>query len=227
MIIQENISLSNFTTFRTGGAARYFVKVKSVEDLKKAVCFAKEKKQPFFVLGKGANMLVSDDNYHGVVIKMEIGGIECEKRKNGVVRVTAGAGIDWDSFVRITVKNGYQGLENLSYIPGTVGASAVGNIGAYGVEAKDFISSVHAFNTDSMKIEKFSKKKCEFKYRESFFKTKKGKKYIVIKVFFDLHLKNKFKIDYNDVKDYFLRKKIVNPNQKKRDHTISRDQSYF
>lgn len=206
MKIRENVPLANFTTFRTGGNARYFARVKSIEELKKAVRFAQEKKLPFFVLGRGANVLVSDDGFHGLAIKMEIGGMRFENN-----RAVAGAGVPWDSFVAKTVKCGFAGLENLSLIPGTIGAAAVGNIGAYGTEIKDHIFSVEAFNTETMKIKKFSNKECAFKYRESFFKTKTGKKYIVASVAFSLNKNKKLKTDYKDVREFFSRKKIISP----------------
>ena len=207
--IQENIPLKDFTTFRTGGMARFFARVKNVEELKRAVRFAKEKRLPFFVLGRGANVLVSDDGFRGVVIKMEIVGIKFETN-----RVTAGAGVLWDSFVSETVKKGLVGLENLSFIPGTVGASAVGSIGAYGTDVKDIIVSVEALNTETLRIKKFSNKECAFDYRESFFKTKKGKKYIVTNVTFALSKEKKFKTEYKDVKEYFFSHKIISPTQK-------------
>ncbi|MCK9351821.1 MAG: UDP-N-acetylmuramate dehydrogenase [Candidatus Paceibacterota bacterium] len=205
---EENISLKDFTTFRTGGAARYFVRVKNVEDLKSALRFANKNKLPFFILGRGANVLVSDDGFFGVVIKMEIGGIQFINN-----RVIAGSGEDWDPFVAATVEHGLIGLENLSLIPGTVGASACGNIGAYGVEAKDLIFSVEALNTETMRMKKFSNKACAFGYRESFFKKAEGKKYIITKVSFDLG-KKKLKTDYKDVQEYFERKKIMEPTSK-------------
>jgi UDP-N-acetylmuramate dehydrogenase len=208
MKIEENILLKDFTTFRTGGLARYFARVKNIEELKTAVRFAKEKKLPFFVLGRGANVLISDDGFRGVVIKMEIGGIFFEGTK-----AIAGTGENWDSFVEKTVKHKFIGLENLSLIPSTVGASAVGNIGAYGTEVKDFIFSVEALNTETMRIKKFSNKECAFGYRESFFKTKEGKKYIVTNVVFEFK-KNILKTDYKDVQEYFSNKKIKNPKSK-------------
>jgi UDP-N-acetylmuramate dehydrogenase len=220
MKMQENVSLVNFTTFRTGGKARYFARVKSVEELKKVVRFAKEKKLPHFVLGRGANILVSDDGFRGVAIKMEIGGIRFDPpspagygvaRKN---RAVAGAGVNWDSFVAKTAKCGFVGPENLSLIPGTVGAATVGNIGAYGAEASDFIFSVLALNTETMRVKKFSNKECAFGYRESFFKTKEGKKYVVVNVAFALNKNKKPKTDYKDVQEYFSARKIILPTSK-------------
>ncbi len=214
MKIQENVSLGELTTFRTGGAARYFASVKNISDLKIAVRFAKEKKLPFFILGRGANVLVSDAGFCGLVIKMEIRGIEVKELLNKKARAIAGAGEEWDSFVAKTVKRKLCGLENLSFIPGTVGASAVGNIGAYGTEVKDHILFVEALDTETMKVKKFSNKECSFGYRESFFKTKEGKKYIVTRVTFSLKKNGALKTDYKDVLEFFENKKIISPTQK-------------
>ncbi len=222
MKIQENVLLSGYTTFRTGGPARYFAVVKNISDLKIAVLFAKEKKLSFFVLGKGANVLVSDVGFFGLVIKMEIKGMEVKNLLNKKTRVFVGAGEDWDTFISKTVKRGLVGLENLSLIPSTVGASAVGNIGAYGTEVKDHIFFVEALHTETMKVKKFSHKECSFGYRESFFKTKEGKKYIVVRIAFDLKKKGNLKTDYKDVQEFFENGKIISPTQKDvRDAIIS------
>lgn len=228
MKMQENIPLQNFTAFRTGGPARYFSRVKNIGQLKEAVRFAKEKKIPFFVLGRGANLLVSDEGFCGLVIKMEMKGIKFEnmtfvrqttncrvaRKKNNVVRVTALAGETWDSLVEKTVRRKLAGLENLSLIPSTVGAAAVGNIGAYGTEVKDTVFFVEALNAETMKVKKFSKKKCDFGYRESFFKTKNGKKYIVTQVSFNLKKNGELKTNYKDVQEYFSSKKNAAPSLK-------------
>jgi UDP-N-acetylmuramate dehydrogenase len=214
MKIQENISLKKWATFRTGGNARYFVRVKNTKELKEALGFSQRSDLRNFVLGKGANTLVSDQGYFGLIIRMEIKGILIDEKSKNAVRVTVGAGEDWDTLVGKMVRRKFTGLENLSYIPGTVGAAAFGNIGAYGVEAKDIISSVEALNTETMKIKKFSNEECAFGYRESFFKTKDGNKYIITKVIFDLKKNGMLKTDYKDVQEYFEKKKIISPTSK-------------
>lgn len=201
--------MKDFTTFRTGGSARWFFRVRSLDELKEAVLCAKDKNLPFFVLGGGSNVLVSDDGFPGVVIKMEIGGIDFEESKGGLVRVTAGAGENWDAFVAATVARGLIGLENLSLIPGTVGAAPVQNIGAYGREAKDAIVEVEALDADTGEIKKFSLEECRFGYRDSFFKSNEGKKYVVTRVVFILQRNGIFKTDYKDVQEYFSKNKIT------------------
>lgn len=209
MEMLENVSMKDFTTFRTGGLARWFCHVRSVEDLKEAVVFAKEKKLPFFVLGGGSNLLVSDDGFPGVVIKMEIGGVTFEEKENDTVNVTAGAGENWDAFVAGTVSRGLVGLENLSLIPGSVGATPVQNVGAYGREVKDVILEVEAFDTETCEIKKFSPEECQFGYRDSFFKHPEGKKNIITRVTFALQKNAALKTDYKDVQEYFLKHNIT------------------
>ena len=172
-MFSERVSLKKHTTMKTGGNARYFFTVKSVEDLKEAVSFAKEKNAPIFILGGGSNVLVSDEGFKGVVVKMEIVGINFISTNENTVRVTAGAGVEWDSLVREAVNKNLYGLENLSLIPGTVGAAPVQNIGAYGVEVKDVIEWVEVLNTSTMEIERITNTQCSFGYRDSFFKSER------------------------------------------------------
>lgn len=223
MKVQKNISLKEYNTFRVGGNARYFVVVKNIEDLKQAVIFSKEKSLPVFVLGGGSNLLISDEGVDGLVIKMEMKGIEfssslrdspesdfstaqlVELLKNqtrgsrgnpGIIQVTAFAGEIWDDFVKQTVDKGLYGLENLSYIPGTVGASVIQNIGAYGVEVKDIVDWVEVFDIKTSKIKRVTGNSCDFGYRDSIFKKDKGKNWIVVKVAYNLQKNGKLNLDY-------------------------------
>ncbi len=202
MTIQENILLKEHTTFKIGGPAQYFVEIFTIDELQKAVSIAKEKSLPIFILGGGSNILVADSGFQGLVIKICIKGKEMRELSNEKVEVIVGAGEDWDSFVGYTVEHNLFGLENLSYIPGSVGATPVQNIGAYGTEVKDTISWVEVFNTEKNSIEKFSNKECLFDYRDSYFKKTEGKKYIIIRVAFLLSRHGTLSIDYKDVRDY-------------------------
>ena len=212
MRIEENIPLKELNTFRTGGCARYFARVSNISELKEALQFSKEKNLPFFVLGRGANLLISDQGYDGLVIKMEIKGVEFQEQKNGMTRVIGGAGEDWDNFVAQTVEKALVGLENLSLIPSSVGAAPVQNIGAYGREAKDTVAWAETFNSETNEVKIFSPEDCAFGYRESFFKTAMGKQYIVTRVAFDLEKNGALKTEYRDVKEYFLQHHISEPN---------------
>ena len=200
--MEENIPLSNLTTFKIGGPARFFFHAKSLEDIKKALLFAEEKVVPFFVLGGGSNILASDEGFKGVIIKNELRGIEF-KDLGDEVEVTAAAGEPWDDFVERVVKKGLYGLENLSGIPGTVGATPVQNIGAYGVEVGNLISSVEVWDSQTGSLKAFSKDDCCFAYRDSFFKTALGKNYVVIRVSFLLKKNGTLNIGYKDLKNHF------------------------
>jgi len=156
MTIQENVKLAPYTTFKIGGPADFFCSVTSEDDVREAVEYAREKKIPFFVVGGGSNLLISDKGFRGLVILNEMKGVKYEKvnskkekedKKEAGGIVSAAAGESWDGFVEYAVSQGFSGLENLSSIPGTVGASAVQNLGAYGVTAGQFIHAVRAFDT--------------------------------------------------------------------------------
>src|SRR6185369_5930296 len=174
MTIKENISLAGLTTFRIGGPARFFCAVGTPGELEEAAAFAKGKSLPIFILGGGSNILVSDKGFDGLVIKIEIKGIEEFENKGGIL-VKAGAGEDWDAFVKWTVERGLGGLENLSLIPGTVGAAPVQNIGAYGAEVAGLIESVEAYDLREGAFKTFKKEDCGFAYRDSMFKREKGR----------------------------------------------------
>ncbi|MEK7163456.1 MAG: FAD-binding protein [Patescibacteria group bacterium] len=221
----ENVSLAEYTTFKIGGKARYFCVVKNEDELREALNFvkgkkmtgknAKDEKMSFFVLGGGSNILVSDRGFPGLVIKMEMVGISFENmtgenamKKDGEVLVTAGAGENWDELAAETVKRSLWGLENLSGIPGTVGAAPVQNIGAYGAEVGDFIVSVRAVDVVSGAARTFPNSECQFSYRESFFKTSEGKKYIITSVTFKLSRTPKPNLSYKDLKEYFEKEEM-------------------
>lgn len=199
--MQEGVPLKMYTTFKIGGHASYFALVRSLEDLTGALQFADSKKLPWFVLGGGSNLLIGDAPYKGVVLKMEIKGMEWSETA-GDVLVSAGAGETWDDLVAFTVSNGWYGLENLSFIPGSVGASPIQNIGAYGVEVKECIQWVEVFDTKTFAVKKMEAAACGFGYRTSFFK-EKGEELIVLRVGFKLARNGSPRLGYKDVAEYF------------------------
>ncbi len=211
MKIQENISLARYTTFKIGGLAKYFVVVKTVSDLIKAVNFAKQNSLPLFILGGGSNLLVSDNGFLGLVVKMEIKGIDFIERKNET-DIIAGAGEVWDNLVKKTVEKNLIGLENLSLIPGTVGASVVQNIGAFGTEIKDVVLEVEALDKKSLTIKKINNLQCNFGYRESLFKKTQGKNLIVTKVIYRLKKNNKLNYNYYEIENKLKGKNITVKN---------------
>jgi len=214
MKLEQNVLLKDLTTFRTGGPARFLVRVRNVEDLKEAADLVKKEKLPFFVLGGGANVLFPDEGYDGLVLKMEIGGMEFVEKENDITRVVAGAGEIWDDLVKETVERGLIGLENMTLVPGTVGAAPVQNIGCYGSEIKETCAFVEAFDPETLEIRIFPNEECKFTYRDSFFKTEEGKKYIVTRVAFDLSKNAPLKTEYRDVKEYLAKNNITSPSQK-------------
>jgi len=200
------------TTFRIGGDATRVTFIDSVEVLKTEARKIAESKTPFFILGGGSNTLISDTGFKGVVLKMGIKGIRRISEDADAVLVEVGAGEEWDTFVKWSVCHMLWGVENLSAIPGTVGASPVQNIGAYGVEAKDTIHSVKVFDLVSFSERTLSNVECLFGYRDSIFKKKENKQLVVISVVFKLNKKANPQIDYKDVLEYFVRKGITDPH---------------
>lgn len=211
MTIEENVSLKEFAAFRIGGPARFFCRAKSAADLSEAVAFAAHKSIPFFILGGGSNLLISDAGFSGLVIKMEISGMHFRENSDGSWQAEVGAGENWDAFVAESVRRGLSGVENLSLIPGTVGAAPVQNIGAYGVEAKDSIISVEVFDPKTGKADILANTDCAFGYRDSIFKHEEGKHFIITRVTFRLRKDVPLKTDYKDVAAYFAEKTISAP----------------
>jgi UDP-N-acetylmuramate dehydrogenase len=183
--IRENVPLSSFTTFGVGGRARYFVQVTSEEEAIRAFVFARERDLSPFILGGGSNVLVSDDGFSGLVILNRIKGFTLEKAGSNVV-VRAGGGEDWQDFTDRCIEEGWQGVECLAGIPGTVGASPVQNVGAYGQEVSQVISRVRCLETTSGKFAEFAGEECAFGYRQSIFNTKDAGKYLITSVTFSL-----------------------------------------
>ncbi len=185
IVIRENVPLSAFTTFGVGGPARFFARVSSEEEAAHALAFALDKGLPLFVLGAGSNVLMSDDGFPGMVILNRIRGFAFEQAGNSVL-VRAGGGEDWQDFTDRCIEEGWQGVECLAGIPGTVGASPVQNIGAYGQEVSRIITQVRCLETATGKAATFANKECAFRYRESVFSTKGAGTYLVTSVTFRL-----------------------------------------
>lgn len=193
----ERILLSEYSTMKVGGGAPVF-RIAEKGEIGEAIGYARDLGLPIFVLGGGSNILFADGNFDKVVLKIETKGIYEE---DGLITVEAGE--NWDEFVAWTLEHGYFGLENLSGIPGTVGAAPIQNIGAYGVEVKDFIESVEVFDIEDLVFKILINRECEFGYRTSTFKKPGGKCYIVTSVKFRLSQKFSSKITYKDLARYF------------------------
>ena len=185
MQLQYNVDLSGLNTFGLPARARYFVELSDANDLPALCQLAEFKRDSVLWLGGGSNILFRGD-YDGLVVKMANRGVHEVKRAQGKVWLQAQAGEVWHDFVLHTLNCGYSGLENLSLIPGTVGASPVQNIGAYGVEVKDLIDSVQCFDLDQQAFVQLSNAECAFAYRESLFKQAGKGRYVIVTVTFIL-----------------------------------------
>lgn len=200
--MKENVALAPFTTLKIGGVARYFIEVGNLDELKEALKFAKSHNLPYFILGGGSNVLICDSGFRGLVIKTGLLGIKYHEEKNDFL-IEVEAGENWDNLVKETVKKNISGFENLSGIPGSVGATPVQNIGAYGKEISNLIDLVEVYDVESEKIKKINNAECEFNYRESIFKKAIGKKFIIVKVHFRLPKNELVDISYQDLQTFF------------------------
>jgi UDP-N-acetylmuramate dehydrogenase len=202
MDIEKDVSLAPFTTFGIGGPAVYMVRAKTFADVQAAFAFAKEQKLKVLILGGGSNMLVADEGFDGLVVKIELQGITRE----GDLLVAA-AGEPWDGLVERAVREGLWGIENLSGIPGTMGAAPIQNIGAYGTEVKDTLAWVEVLEVTSGAVRRFSNAECQFGYRDSYFK-RNPREYVVLRVAFALREEAKPNITYKDLQTAFSGKDI-------------------
>lgn len=198
-MLKSKISLKNYNTFNVDVETKFFYPCKSEENLIRFLNFETIKNYPIFVLGSGSNILFVND-FNGIIINLQNKGIKILKEVNNEIYIQVAAGELWDDFVKFCICNSYYGSENLSLIPGTVGASPVQNIGAYGVEAKDLIYKVITVNIKSGKKKIFSNQECKFDYRNSIFKNILKNKYIITKVIFRLSKKKNCKTDYGNIK---------------------------
>ncbi|MBI2552671.1 UDP-N-acetylmuramate dehydrogenase [Candidatus Uhrbacteria bacterium] len=199
--LEHDILLAPFTTFKIGGAARYFFVARTADDLVRAITAAHECAIPFFMFGGGSNILVSDKGFDGLAIMTQIKGVEWRIEENRAL-VTAGAGEIWDELVAQCVERNLAGIECLSGIPGTVGAAPVQNIGAYGQSVDTVIRSVEAIDSKDGARVTFDNAGCEFGYRASIFKKMKGR-YIITQVTLELTPSGAPLIAYHDLTEYF------------------------
>ena len=202
MNIEENISLAPLTTLGVGGIARFFVRAESIDDVKSAVSFSTNKKLPLFILGGGSNVLISDRGWPGIVLQIAVSGVEQEAQGEKLL-FTAGAGEDWDTFVAYAVERNCAGIECLSGIPGSVGGTPVQNVGAYGQEVSETITSVLAFDRRENRVSKLNAADCGFTYRASIFNTTQRDRYIVLRVTYALNPAGAPTLRYVDLQKYF------------------------
>lgn len=199
--IQRDVPLASRTTLGVGGNAAYFAQARTLNELRAFARWAKEEKLSLHILGGGSNVLVPDAGIQGLVVQPLFSEITYEACGDEVY-VTAGAGVVLDVLIEELTQKGLWGLENLSGIPGTVGGVPVQNVGAYGVEAKDVVSSVEVYDPDTDTLRTIRGDECAFGYRDSYFKHE-GKGLVVCRVSFRLSYTPSPHIAYKDLASYF------------------------
>ncbi len=210
--IQEHVSLRDWTTFRVGGPARYFIDLRSPDDLSRAFSFAATAGLPVFVLGGGSNLLVKDAGYHGLVLHMATSGWTVQSEDEHAVLLRVSAGEEWDTVAEYAVQNGWWGIENLSAIPGSVGAVPVQNVGAYGQEVSDTIISVEAWDRQSAQWCALTPDQCAFGYRTSIFNTSALDRYVITHVTFRLQRNGTPNLSHASVVDWLQRQACSQPS---------------
>lgn len=198
MKIQENFSLKTHHTFGIEVNARYFIEITSINELHAFLNHPLSKDFPKLILGEGSNVLFSQD-FPGIVIKLSLKGINPVKEDNDHVWISAAAGEIWHDFVLHCISRDLAGIENLSLIPGTVGAAPMQNIGAYGVELADSFDSLTALRLSDNQICFFEHTDCQFGYRESIFKKSQKDQFIILSVTLKLSKKPTFRVEYGAI----------------------------
>ena len=204
-------SLRGYNTFGIEAEARQFVEISSIDQYVSIRKSGEYAHLPHLFLGGGSNVLLTKAQ-EALVVKISIPGISVLKEDTDFVWLKGGAGVVWDEFVQFAVNQGWSGLENLSLIPGTVGAAPMQNIGAYGAEIKDTFESLEALNLQTLELEVFDAKACAFGYRESFFKRAGKGQYLISSVTFKLSKKPSVKTSYGAIQDVLAAKRITQPS---------------
>lgn len=213
-MIKENHSLKAYNSFGIDVSSRYFTEIKDLEQLRELLVSDLFKNNSRLILGGGSNVLLTRD-FPGLVIKISIKGIETIKEDEAHVWIKANAGEVWHDLVMYSLQKGLGGIENLSLIPGQVGAAPMQNIGAYGVELESVFDHLEAIEISTRNLKEFYKKDCAFGYRESVFKNIYKNQFIITAVVLKLNKsQERVNIDYGAISDVLEAKNIVNPDAK-------------
>ncbi len=211
MDILKNISLKSYNTFGIDAKTAYFTELSDEKELPLLLNWIEKNNLPYYILSGGSNVLFVDD-FPGIIIHVNTKGIKKIDETEGHVFIQAKAGENWEDFVELCLKNSWGGIENLTLIPGNVGTSPMQNIGAYGVEIKDSFHELQAMELQTGEIKTFSKKQCNFGYRDSYFKNEGRNKYIILSVSFKLTKRNHaLNITYGTIIQELDKKKITQP----------------
>lgn len=212
--IKKDYSLKEVNTFGIAATAKYFVSFKTVDELKTIVSSSIYQENEHLILGGGSNVLLRS-NFDGLVLKNELKGIEVEDFSDHQTILKSQSGEIWHQVVLFAISKNFGGIENLSLIPGSIGAAPMQNIGAYGVELKDVFYELEALNLATLKIEKFNAKACEFGYRESVFKREKKGQYIITSVSLKLSKKeHQLNTSYGAINSELLARGVISPTIK-------------
>jgi UDP-N-acetylmuramate dehydrogenase len=186
MDLRENVALAPLTTIGIGGPARFFSRAQSVDEINEALAWARDRDRRVFILGGGSNLLIADDGFDGLVVHVDLRGITIEWNDGEFALVKVAAGEPWDGFVQYAVVRGWAGIECLSGIPGSTGATPIQNVGAYGQEVSETIVRVEALDRTTGRVVWFTNEECRFGYRSSLFKNVERERYIILSVTFRL-----------------------------------------
>jgi UDP-N-acetylmuramate dehydrogenase len=209
--LQENISLKPFNSFGIDVLTKHFCRVASLYEIQEILEWNKTNNNPLLVLGGGSNLLFTK-NYDGLVLQNALKGIELIKEDHEYFYIKAMAGENWHEMVTYCVNMQYQGIENMSLIPGNVGASPMQNIGAYGVEIKDVFESLEAVQISNGTVITFDNKACEFGYRESVFKHQLRNQFIILSVILKLRKIPKYNTSYGNIEQELINMNVQEPN---------------
>ncbi len=209
--LQKEVSLKALNTFGIDAIAANYLEIHGIQDLEKVYQDESLRKMPRLILGGGSNLLLTSERFDGLVLRMVNKGITIERDDGNAVYLRVSAGEKWHDFVMWTLRNGYPGLENMSLIPGTVGAAPVQNIGAYGVELKDHFYSLRAFDFQTGQMVELDREDCDFSYRDSIFKHAMKDRLVITDLTFVLPKAWKPNIGYGDVAKTLKEKGITEP----------------
>lgn len=209
VLIKEHVSLKGYNTLGVDVAARFFVAVQSLEQLQDALAWAQQRKVAVFLLGGGSNLVLTAD-LDMLVIHLQLQGISILSEDAEYARIEVQAGENWHAFVQWSLAQGFSGLENLSLIPGNVGAAPVQNIGAYGVELKDHLESVFFYDRETQQTQRLITAECQFAYRDSLFKRESGRR-VILSVIFKLPKVAVLRLDYGDLQGYLAKQQVMQP----------------
>lgn len=211
MEILQHQSLTSLNTFGIQASSEHFGNAKTIEDVQQGLTFSRDKK--LLVLGGGSNLLLLKD-FSGITLHVDIKGIEKLGEDDEYYYVKVAAGENWHEFVLWCISQNLGGVENLSLIPGNVGAGPMQNIGAYGVEIKDVFYELEAIHQKDLTLHKFSNNQCEFGYRSSIFKTHAKDQFIILNVTFRFHKESRLNTSYGAIEEKLHDKGISNPDMK-------------